>query len=83
MKRRLKMKITTLRQQTIRIPASVVRTHCLICEREVETLAAAHAAEVLEVDADTLSQLIDAGQVHAIETVSGSLRVCQDSLFSK
>jgi hypothetical protein len=36
----------------------------------------------LDVNERTLNRSIAEGHVHAIRTVSGSLRVCKDSLFS-
>lgn len=75
------LKITTIRRRLLRLQSAAVCAHCPVCEREVATLAAAEAAGILEVEAETLSRLIAAGQVHAIETVSGSLRICQNSLF--
>ena len=46
-------------------------------------LTAGEAAAVLEVDDCTLDRLIAAGEVHALQTVSGNLRVCKDSLFAE
>jgi hypothetical protein len=83
MKRRVKLKITKVQQQTVSVPVLTVRARCPICGREVETLGKAQAAEVLEVNERTLDHLLTAGQVHAIQTVSGSLRICQDSLFAQ
>ncbi|HZS06076.1 MAG TPA: hypothetical protein VFD58_14650 [Blastocatellia bacterium] len=82
MKRTRKVTITTTRRRTLRVQPAI-RARCPVCQHEVETLATAHAAEVLEIDAETLNRLVAAGRVHAIETVSGSFRVCQESLFSK
>jgi hypothetical protein len=53
------------------------------CQREVETLPHALAAEVLELEPPILDGLIAAGLVHAIPTVSGSLQVCKELLFSR
>lgn len=78
-KRRLKISVTRIRRQ--RLEPAGLRAFCPRCAREVETLALSHAAEVLEVAADTLHNLLVAGHLHAIETVSGSLRVCRPSLF--
>jgi len=86
------MKITKLQRESVRLPVSgasrqtgvqplVVRAHCPVCEREVETLTQKQAAEVLEMNDQTLAGFIAAGQVHAMRTVSGSVRVCKDSLF--
>lgn len=83
MKHTRKMKITKVQRQSVRLQPSVVRAHCPVCEREVETLTKTQAVEVLEVNEPTLNRFIAAGQVHAIRTVSGNFRVCKDSLFSK
>ena len=78
-KRRIKITATQIRRQ--RIHSLGIRVFCPSCAQEVETLGAGAAAEVLEVSAAALASLIAAGQVHAMETVSGSRRICQDSLF--
>jgi hypothetical protein len=57
------------------------RARCPVCGREVETLSAAQAATVLEVDAQALAQFAADRRIHAIPTISGSLLVCRDSLF--
>jgi len=79
----MKIKITSVRRQRISIPASTLRLLCQTCEREVETLTSLQAAEILEVEDQTLRAFIFAGQVHAVETVSGSLRICKNSLFRR
>jgi hypothetical protein len=81
MKRKRTVKITTTRRRRLNLDQTVIRVHCRVCGREVETLTAAQAVEVLEVDAQRLGRLIVEGRVHAIESVSGSLRICKDSLF--
>jgi hypothetical protein len=81
MKRRIK--ITATRRRSWRSPQPAVRALCPDCGREVETLTTAQAAEALEVDAQAMLDLIEAGRVHALATVSGSLRVCRDSLFAR
>jgi hypothetical protein len=83
MKKRLRLKITRIREQTISASASTIRAHCPVCQHEVETLNTAQAAEALEVEAHTFSRLIAAGCVHQIETVSGHGRICKDSLFTR
>lgn len=80
MKKRLKMKITTVRQQTIASAVEALRLACPVCEREVEMLTSAQAISILGVDHQTLGHLVDAGQVHSVQTVSGNIRVCKDSL---
>jgi predicted site-specific integrase-resolvase len=77
------IKITAIRHRLLRLRSSAVSAHCAVCGREVETLAAAQAAEVLEVETDRLNLFIADGRVHAIGTVSGSLRICKDSLFPR
>lgn len=75
------MTITTTCQQTVRAPATAIRARCSACKREVETLTTTQAAMALEVSERTLTGLVAEGRVHAIPTVSGSVRVCKDSLF--
>ena len=77
-----RLKITVTRHRMQRMKALPVRAVCPVCAREVETLACAQAAEVLELDGQALAGLIAAGRVHTIQTVSGSHRVCRDSLFA-
>ncbi len=68
----------TLRARPVCAPVCVL---CPMCGREVETLAPSQAAAVLEVSQPALSVLLAAGLIHAMPTVSGSLRICRDSLF--
>lgn len=82
MKKRLKMKITTVRQQTIVSAAEPLRLSCPVCEREVEMLSGVQARRILEVDHQTLDRLVASGQVHSIESIGGNVWVCKDSLFS-
>jgi hypothetical protein len=79
MERSFKVKIEKVRRRSIRVFA--VRAQCPLCERRVETLSVAEAVSILAVDAETVNQLIACGRVHAINTASGGLRICQDSLF--
>lgn len=81
MKRRLKMKITQVREQTSSEPTAVIQASCPVCVREVELLTIAQATAILKVEAHTLSRLIAEGRVHAIATVSGAFGVCKESLF--
>jgi hypothetical protein len=83
MKKRFKMRVTTVRQQTIVSAIEVLRYACPVCEREVEMLTGEQAIRILGVDPETLDQLVAAGQVHSIHTVTGNIRVCKDSLVSK
>jgi hypothetical protein len=81
MKKRLKMKITTIREQAVRMPEAVVRAHCLVCDLEVEMFTRAHAAKILQVSTCELGHLIALSQVHTIETISGNLLICKNSLL--
>jgi len=81
MKKRLKMKVTTFRQQTVVSVSEPLRLSCPICERDVEAFTARQAIGILEVSLEALDRLIGAGQVHAMRTITGSLWVCRDSLF--
>lgn len=83
MKKRLKMKITTIRQQTIAPAGDSLRLPCPVCEREVEMLSEARAIGILDVRHETLDRLVARRQVHSVESVSGGVWVCKDSLFAK
>jgi hypothetical protein len=79
-KRTARITITRRRKLRFRIPSICV--DCQVCGRKVETLSVSQAAEALEVHPKALGQMIADGVIHAICTVSGSLRICQNSLFS-
>jgi ribosomal protein S20 len=83
MKEIRRLKITAIKRRLARYRQPALRAFCPVCAREVETLSATQAAEVLEVAAPQLDQLIAEGLVHAMATVSGSLWVCKNSLFTK
>jgi len=81
MTRARKIKITTTHKRVFRLWQGMLRARCPVCGREVETLSAAQAAMVLEVDAQTLAEFAADRRIHTISTISGSLLVCRDSLF--
>lgn len=80
MQRTIKLKITTTRKRAINLARSALCAFCEDCNREVQTLTRAEATQFLEISEQLLAELIAASKVHVIRTVSGSLRVCQDSL---
>ena len=82
MKHTRKLKIITVRRSTWHVQPFLIQAHCPVCAREVELLTQTQAAEVLEIGDQMLGALIAAGRVHAVRTISGSLRVCKDSLFA-
>lgn len=82
MQRTIKLKITTTRKRAINISRSALRAFCAECKREVQTLTCAEAAGFMETSEQDLAELIAAGKVHAIRTVSGSPRICKESLFT-
>ncbi|MBI3423585.1 MAG: hypothetical protein HY011_11660 [Acidobacteria bacterium] len=77
--RRLTMTVT--RRHLMRVPYLRVRANCPVCGREVDTLDAAQATAVLELTPLEFQRLLTDATIHALPTVSGSLRICQDSLF--
>ena len=80
-KRTRKIRITATHTRTLRLQAPGVNTYCAVCACEVGTLSQADAAEFLEIELLALQQFIGEGRLHPLHTVSGSLRVCQNSLF--
>ena len=81
LKRKIKMKVVAIDRQTFTFVYP--RFHCPVCQLETETLTTGETAKILEVDEQTLTGLIHSGKLHVIQTVSGSLRVCKDSLAAK
>lgn len=82
MKSKAAVRITITRRRKFYFQIPLICIHCQVCGREVETLSASQAAEALEVHPNVLSQMIADGVIHMIRTVSGSLRICRNSLFS-
>lgn len=76
-----KLKITTTYRRTLRFQPPLL-ARCPTCRRQVEALATAEAAAVLAVDETVVGDLIAAGEIHAIYTVSGHFHICKDSLFA-
>ena len=77
------VRVTKIRQRIVQSDASVQRHHCQSCQREVDLVTNAQAISILGVDPLTLGRLVADSQVHSVQTVSGNLWVCKDSLFSK
>lgn len=83
MKRRLKVTLTKIQRQTVTMrTTNFLRARCPVCDCEVEMLTAADVIGFLEIENQTLENLIAVGKLHVTETVSGGLRFCKDSLFS-
>ena len=82
------MKRTTTRTEITvetrqRITVRPGRTNVALCEqctREVVMLSPEDAAAVLETSARAIFRLIEAGELHFLETVGGGLLVCRNSL---
>lgn len=74
MKRKVRLKITTVSRQTISMPSSSLNARCPICEEEIQTLSRAESAGTLAIADLALKELI----APVIETVSGDLKICKD-----
>jgi hypothetical protein len=83
MAHRIKITITRIRQRVIQYREPMLRQSCHLCQREVEMLTRVEAARILDMDYQMLALLIGDGTLHAIESVSGKIWVCKDSLFSR
>ncbi|MEP7341245.1 MAG: hypothetical protein ABI977_26180 [Acidobacteriota bacterium] len=81
MKEVRRLKITSIKRRIVRCQPLAVRANCPVCAREVNTLDTAQAAIVLDVSPTQFQLMLADATVHALPTVSGSLRICQDSLF--
>lgn len=80
MTRKIKFTITKVRRQTTEWTRATV-IFCPACGREAESLTAAESIRFLEIEYQTLDCLIHSGAIHAVETASGNLRVCKNSLL--
>jgi hypothetical protein len=78
MKRKLKLTITKIRR-----PANNLRIFCPACGIETEMLTAGECAGFLKIENREFDDLINTRKIHAFETVTGSLRVCKNSLFRR
>jgi hypothetical protein len=84
------MKRTTTRTEITvekrqRITVRPDRTRVAVCEqctREVVMLSPEAAAALFETTARVIFRLIEAGELHFLETVGGGLLVCRNSLES-
>lgn len=81
-RRRVKLKITTTREQTIQLTAAGLRARCPVCQCEVDILTREQAIVMLKIREQALNRLIAHGLVHTVYTVSGTPWVCKDSLLS-
>lgn len=79
MKQTHRIKIITTHRRILRVRSAWAP--CLICCREVEPLSLAQAADILEISPDALGDLMAAGGIHTLPTVSGVNQICRDSLF--
>jgi hypothetical protein len=82
-KRKVRLKISAASRQIVKLSGQSFSAQCAACGREVETLTRSQAGEILEIGEQGLAELIAAGRIHAIQTASGSLRICKESLFSR
>lgn len=83
MKEVRRITVTTTKRRILRYQPQALSAFCPGCAREVEMLTSAQAAGVLEVDEQTFERLVSSGWVHTIQTLSGVVWVCKDSLFTK
>ena len=81
--RRLKVTITKVRRETVRLPAAGFALPCPVCQRDVEILNCSQAAAILEVEQEALPAMLASGVIHGIRTVSGGIAVCKDSLWQQ
>ena len=78
-----KILITTKRSEIFVIRRSqnkLIKSFCKDCEREVFMLTLDEAVDETGSSVRELIRLIDAGAVHSVETESGHLLVCRNSL---
>jgi hypothetical protein len=85
MKRKLRMRITRVSQQTIRVSETVLRARCPQCNSEVVMLQRVHSAEAPDgcEDKERFASRIDAYQLEPIQSVTGSQEMSKEPLTEK
>lgn len=58
------------------------RAFCLKCQKPVDLMAYANAAEFFKTDLEDISNLAETGQLHRIHNRRGEMMICSDSLFT-
>jgi hypothetical protein len=58
------------------------RAFCLKCQKPVDLMAYANAAEFFKTDLEDIEQLAETGQLHRIHNRRGEMMICSDSLFT-
>lgn len=82
MAHKVTLRFTKIRQRVIQAYEENAQQHyCLWCQREVEILSHTQAIRILAVDGPTLGCLVAGGQVHTVQTISGGVWICKNSLF--
>ena len=83
MKRKVRLKIQTVRRESITVVRGIFTTYCASCGREGEMLSRTHAAAILAVEEDVIGALISGGVVHGVEMITGNQRICKNSLLAR
>ena len=83
MKRKVRLKIQTVRRESITVARGIFTTYCASCGREGEMLSRTHAAAILAVEEDVIDALISGGVVHTVEMITGNQRICKNSLLAR
>ena len=83
MKRKLKITVTKVHRRTAALSETIFSALCPICNTKVELMSSTQAAAILEIDNQKLEVMIIDNRIHRIETASGNLWVCKDSLFKR
>lgn len=79
--RRTEISIEQTKRLVVLFPKTEAIFNCYQCERGEAMLIAEQAASVFGFSRRQIYRLIEAGQVHFVETDKGILYVCQNSLL--
>lgn len=78
----MKLTITRISRQTTR-QLMTFNAFCPDCGKITEMMTASESAAFLEIEDQSLDELMASGKIHALATISGNFRICKDSLFEK
>lgn len=78
-----RMRFTVERSETLLVRPTQLAVSCTVCGRDAQMLAPDAAAVIAGVSIRTIYQMLEAGEIHFVESKYGRLLICLDSLSQK
>ncbi|MDQ4122258.1 MAG: hypothetical protein M3209_12535 [Acidobacteriota bacterium] len=74
--------VETFRRTVVRLPRKEIFAFCEVCRRSVSMLAPDEAGRFRQTTVREIFRLVETGELHFLETATGILLICRDSLES-